>query len=258
MVQPRAAGASRLARVGRSPSGTLRGRGATLRPLRADRPDGGRGRRGSAGSASAGIGGAAGRTLAGALLLAALVAQGGCQTTRGELVVFTEAQRQRYQLGEPELRALQYYLSDRIVLERVASEGVGEVERGRLIVRKGTAIQQVYIERGTPGVLEPGSRAGAGRPGERPVLEVSFERGAPLRFAADADGTYSLSGAQRGLLSGWLADWGRPRRVEAEFDGATWQVVAGAESRLLIERNALGKVARSRRVLPGVRAPDAR
>lgn len=179
----------------------------------------------------------------------------GCQTTRGELVVFTEDQRLRYQLDESDLRALQYYLSDRIVLERVAREGEGRVDRGRLIVRSGTAIHQVYIERGTPGVLEPASRVGMDERGRR-VLEISFERGAPLRFVAAANGSYSLS--EPSVFGGFLSGWTKPRRFEVDFDGARWVVVAGSESRILIERNALGKLARTRRVLPGVRAPDAR
>jgi hypothetical protein len=102
--------------------------------------------------------------------------------------------------------------------------------------------------------VEPGvpiAAAGAGR--QR--LEVSFERGAPLRFAATTAGTYSLDGDSRG---GFFFGWGKPPQVEVEFDGAKWTVVTGADSRLLIERDALGKLARTRRVLPGVRAPGSR
>jgi hypothetical protein len=189
-----------------------------------------------------------------ALLLAAL----GCQTTRGELVRFTEQQRLHYQLGPPELRALQYYVSDRIVLERVAHQGQGEVDRGRLIVRSGTRIQQIYVERGTRGAVEPAAFLGETVDG-RHALDISFERGAPLRFSAAADGSYVLSApSDRGLFAGLFSGWTRPRRFEVDFDGGKWVVVEGAESRILIERNALGKLARTRRVLPGVSAPRAR
>jgi hypothetical protein len=182
----------------------------------------------------------------------------GCQTTPGELVPFTESQRLRYQLGAPELRALQYYLSDRIVLERVARQGAGRVKRGRLIVRSGTKIQQVYVERGTPGVLESDAHLGPVEEGP-PALEISFERGAPLRFSAAPDGSYSLSAPSgSGLFGGLLWSWSRPRRFEVDFDGEKWTVVDGSESRLLIERDALGRIARTRRILPGVRAPGAR
>lgn len=189
-----------------------------------------------------------------ALVVGVAVLSLSCQTTRGELVPFTEAQRLRYQLGETELRSLQYYLSDRVVLERTASDAAGKVERGRLIVRGGTAIHQVVVERGTPGAVEPSARIGAAGTG-RHWLEVSFERGAPLRFAATTAGTYSLDGDSRG---GFFFGWGKPPQVEVEFDGAKWTVVTGADSRLLIERDALGKLARTRRVLPGVRAPGSR
>jgi hypothetical protein len=191
------------------------------------------------------------------LLLAGLLTL-GCQTTRGELVPFTEEQRLHYQLGAPELKALQYYLSDRIVLERVARKGTGKVDRGRLIVRSGTAIQQVYVERGTRGAVEPSAWIGEAANG-RHALDISFERGAPLRFSAAADGSYVLSGpSSGGLFAGLFAGWTRPRRFEVDFDGAKWLVVDGAESRILIEQDALGKLARTRRILPGVSAPRAR
>jgi hypothetical protein len=186
-----------------------------------------------------------------------LVASLGCQTTRGELVAFTESQRLRYELDEQELRALQYYLSDRIVLERVAKEGTSRVKRGQLIVRSGTAIQQVYVERGTRGAVEAHGQVGDGVDG-RYGLEISFELGAPLRFAPTSEGTYSLAGPARGGLLGLLLFGGSRPRFEVEFDGAKWQVVEGADSRILIERDALGKLARTRRTLPGVRVPDAR
>ena len=195
-----------------------------------------------------------GRSSARWFALALIVTSISCQTTRGELVPFTEAQRLRYELGEGELRSLQYYLSDRIVLERVASEGKGKVDRGRLIVRSGTTIRQVVVESGTRGAVEPAARIGPLEDGGY-AFEVSFERGAPLRFAAARDGTYSLAGRGR---SSFRLGWSRSPRAPVEFDGAKWTVVAGADSHLLIERNALGKLVRTRRVLRGVRAPGAR
>jgi hypothetical protein len=188
------------------------------------------------------------------LALALIATSISCQTTRGELVPFTEAQRLRYELGESELRSLQYYLSDRIVLERVASKGTGKVHRGRLIVRSGTTIQQVIVETGTRGAVEPTSQIGPSEGGGY-AFEVSFDRGVPLRFTATRDGTYSLTGRNRG---GFLSRWSRSPRAQVEFDGAKWNVVAGASSHLLIERDALGKLQRTRRVLPGVRVPGAR
>jgi hypothetical protein len=195
-----------------------------------------------------------GRTSVRCLALALIVTSISCQTTRGELVPFTEEQRLRYELGESELRSLQYYLSDRIVLERVASKGTGRVDRGRLIVRSGTTIQQVVVEGGTRGAVEPTVRIGPSEGGGF-AFEVSFERGAPLRFTAGRDGTYSLTGRNRG---GFLFGWSKSPRAQVEFDGAKWTVVAGADSHLLIERDALGKLVRTRRVLRGVRVPGAR
>ena len=92
--------------------------------------------------------------------------------------------------------------------------------------------------------------AGAG------TLEISFERGASLRFAATQDGTYTLAGRKK--RRSFFDRSKKPPRVEVDFDDATWKVVAGADSYLMIERDALGKLAKSRRVLPGLRTEDAR
>jgi len=192
-----------------------------------------------------------------AVAVLALLVLGGaaCQSTRGELVVFGEEQRLRYELRERDLRALQYYLSDRVVLERVRSGGVRKVERGRLLLRAGTAVQQVVIQRGTPGAIEPAARVGETERGFR--LEVSFEHGAPLAFLpAGERGGYALA---RPRASGFLTELlGGPQRFEVDFAGDAWTVVGGGDARLLIERSALGRLARSRRVLPGVRTRDAR
>ena len=85
--------------------------------------------------------------------------------------------------------------------------------------------------------------------------EISFERGVPLRFVAARDGTCSLAFRSRG---GFVFGRSRSPRGQVEFDGAKWTLVAGANSHLLIERDALGKLVRTRRVLRGVRARDAR
>lgn len=189
-------------------------------------------------------------------LLSAVAVVAACQSTPPERVALTTGMRQRYELTDDELRTLQYYISDRIVLERVAIGGHHTIKRGKLIDRHGTLIQRVVIEFATPGIIEPSSRVGSSGPGH--AIEVSFDRGAPLRFAARrADGSYSLSGEESGgLLADLFAGWGVRRSLQVEFGGAEWKAVAGEGARLLIERRALGELVRKKRVLPGVRLPE--
>lgn len=197
-----------------------------------------------------------------ACLLALLLGAASCKSPGppAELVPFTSTLRARYELENEEIQALQYYISEQIVLERVATEGVRRIKRGRLIVRSGTRIQQVVVEPRTPGIVEPSSLIGDSRWGH--AIEVSFVPGAPLNFAAHtSDGGYSLASARPsagGLLDGLFSGWGRRRSLEVLFDGSEWRVAAGANARLMIERDALGALERRRRVLPGVRLPDSR
>lgn len=177
-----------------------------------------------------------------------------CQNSRpGTLVPFTDEMRRRLELGDDELRALQFYASAPVVLERVASKGQGRVDRGRLIVRSGTVVHQVVVRPGTPGVIESESFIGDALGGH--AIDVSFERGAPLRFgAAGEDRAYTLvDPVQRGFLADLLERFGKPRTTMVDFDGQRWRVVSGADAKLLVERDALGRLDRTHRVLPGVR-----
>ncbi len=195
-----------------------------------------------------------------ALWLACVLSAACAKPPPAERVPFSEAMRQRYRLGESELRGLQYYISHQIVLERAAAAGTRRVEHGRLIVRGGTTVHRVVLRPGTPGWIE--APAFVGGEERTHILEVSFERGAPLRFSpVEPEGAYALS-APAAKPSGTFADlfvsWGRPRRFEVVFADEKWRVVAGADAILLIETDALEKLHRTRRVLPGLRGPARR
>ncbi len=195
-----------------------------------------------------------------ALWLACLLSAGCAKPPPAERVPFSEAMRERYRLDEADLRGLQYYISNQIVLERAVAGGTRRVEHGRLIVRGGTTVHQVVLPPGTPGWIE--ASAFVGEDERTHILEVSFERGAPLRFSpVEPEGAYALS-APAAKPSGTFADlfvsWGRPRRFEVAFAGEKWRVVAGADATLLIETDALEKLHSTRRVLPGVRGPATR
>lgn len=180
-----------------------------------------------------------------------------CQTAVApERVALTNALRTRYELTETELRALQYYLSERVVLERVMTDGSRRVERGRLVVRGGTVIHQIVIERGTPGVVEPDATLTEGPSAH--AIPVSFEPGAPLAFSARLPGgSYRLAPPKgQGLFGEFLASLGGAPSAKIVFAGASWRLAAGREAHLLVERDAVGNLARERRRLRGVRLPD--
>ena len=109
-------------------------------------------------------------SLAATALLALGVAT-GCRT----LVPFTQEMRDQNHLTEPELRNLQYYVSNTITLRRVVGEGTHDVTGNhRLIVMAGQTIEEVVVEKLTPGICA----------GVAPhSLSISFEQGTAVDFA---------------------------------------------------------------------------
>ena len=186
------------------------------------------------------------------------LAMAACQTSvTPERVAFTQGMRTRYDLTEPEIRALQYYVSEPVVLEKVVSRGVRHVEHGRLIVRGDTIVHQVVIARGTPGAIERDeSIVGQARDG---TLPISFEVGAPLPFTArPPNGHYALLlSGEESPLQEFLALFalGTPSTAYVAFQGTSWRIAAGRDATLLVERDAFGRLARERRRLPGVVLP---
>ncbi len=194
-----------------------------------------------------------------ALLVVGLLAGGCAKPKPGEFVPFTENLRMRYEITEDELRALQFYISHQIVLERVAVGGEAHVERGRLVARGETFVHQVVVRAGTRGSIEEAGEIGGDVDGI--TLDVSFEPGAPLRFAPwEPGGAYTLEAPPRvpTLAELWTGMTERRRRFEVPFAGNDWWVEAGAAAALLIETDALERLVKTRRVLKGVRAPGAR
>ena len=85
-------------------------------------------------------------------------------------VPFTQGIREKYKLNESELKAIQFYTSDVIVLKRgEVSEKEKETKEGTLTIKGGNKVEEVVIKAGTPCVIEQvydGNR-----------VSVSFEEG---------------------------------------------------------------------------------
>jgi len=191
------------------------------------------------------------------ILFVLALAASACQSTpKVERIPLSNEVRERLKLGDAELRALQYYLSEAVTLERTRRDGVRRVARGRLIIRGGTLIQQVTIPAGTPGVIEMGQAIDT--PAGAPSIPVSFEENAPLRFTAMPHrGPYRLVATTgSGWLGRLLAQMGNPASRRITFEGQPWRLVEGERATLLVERDAIGQYARKRRTLQGVRLQD--
>ena len=70
------------------------------------------------------------------------------------LTPFTERLYQEYQWSENELKQIQFYLSEDLVLRRQLSAGNTEIlAGGKIRVEDGRQVEEILIERGTPGVF---------------------------------------------------------------------------------------------------------
>jgi hypothetical protein len=69
-----------------------------------------------------------------------------------ELRPFTSNLLQEGGFKESDLKKIQFYLSDDIVIQRRLTEGVSEISSGAIKIVKGEKVEEVIIRRGTPGV----------------------------------------------------------------------------------------------------------
>jgi hypothetical protein len=105
-----------------------------------------------------------------AVFACALVLSTGCAS----YVPFTQELRNEHRLSVDDLRNLQFYNSHAITLRRELARGDRQVTgTHKLLVIAGKQIEEVLIEKNTPGVL-----VGA----DEGTLQVSFEEGTSLSF----------------------------------------------------------------------------
>ncbi|NUM33913.1 MAG: hypothetical protein HUU50_05185 [Candidatus Brocadiae bacterium] len=157
----------------------------------------------------------------------------GCTSER---IPFTQELRQEYQLSEEDLKNLQYYVSDDILIERDAVLGESKVDRGKLTTKSGKLIEQILIEEDTPGISV--------QSGEY-WLAISFEKDAALFF------TSRLGYIRQGEY--YLGTRGNQR---IQYSNKEYVVVNdGIESYLMIDRESLSNLIRNRKILLGRRVP---
>ena len=70
-----------------------------------------------------------------------------------KLTPFTERLQEENGWSENELKKIQFYVSDDIVLRRQATKGTSKIERGEIKIVDGKRVEEVVIRKGTPGVF---------------------------------------------------------------------------------------------------------
>jgi hypothetical protein len=116
---------------------------------------------------------------------------------------YTSSVQQNASLGEAQLKQIQFYTSDDIVLQRNLGGSETTISGGELKIVNGKQVEEVRIAAGTPGVV-------VGMEGN--MLFVSF----------DADGSFLRFGPNPGI-------GGRYTVMATDWDGSVGAVMYGAE-----------------------------
>lgn len=193
-------------------------------------------------------------------------------------VYFTQPIRERFELGLHEANVagseegegdlgkdrtgyspeqLQYWTSERIVLERTIDSRSDALAHGRILQRGGRYIDRVVVRRGTPGIaLDWGPD----------WVDISFEKGTKLRFTLVEDPSANSVGDERDVAS--FTGEGIPRTsyrlqtvvgddgtsAKVEFDGQVYEPTgATRQARLQVRRLSWTQNRKNRRVLRGRR-----
>jgi len=77
----------------------------------------------------------------------------GMSSCSPTLTSFTERLYDEQRWSENELKRIQFYLSDDVILRRDAGTSKSKLEEGRIEIVDGRKVEQVIFEKGTPGVL---------------------------------------------------------------------------------------------------------
>lgn len=172
-------------------------------------------------------------------LLAAVLAVSGCATQR---VAFTQGIREQFDLGNEDLKNLQYYASGDITLQREFRREEGEISKSHnLVTKESGVVEQVIVRARTPGIATQVDDTS---------LAVSFEPGVSLIFGSPP-GDWDPERKYRLLATRWTAVYG-----EIDYGGKTYHAVGESRAAYLeIGVESLDAMKKRKTVLPGVTLP---
>lgn len=154
-------------------------------------------------------------------------------------IPFTEQLRNDWKFTDEEIKSLQFYVHDDVLISRHVTNGSRGIVKGKLVSRYGKLIDEIELPAGTPGIVILA---------KEDRLYICFEGDctATLTFGCSA----SCINNKEGRYNTFANDW----------DGNVARVDYGGESYWMkpstyveIDRSALDNVEKNRRVIPGKR-----
>lgn len=153
------------------------------------------------------------------------------------LTPFTASLRNEYQWTDSDLKKIQFYLSDEIVLWREVKDGDAKIKDGAIKIRDGKKVEEIRFPRKTPCVylFEPNSNRFA----------MGFESG---------DSQYLMFGPSKKRGSDFVllaADW-KKNLGKISYDNKIYFTTdESAYSRLLVDLRAAEKLTVKRKTVEG-------
>lgn len=171
------------------------------------------------------------------LVLFAILSMAFLSSCSNRLSYFTDELNDRYRWTDDELKKIQFYVSQDIVMKREISGGDREVVSGKIKIEDGRQIEEVVIRKGTPGAFLFSPKVDR--------FAIGFEESNERYLIFGPSPKYS----DRFVLL--ASDWDR-RSGEVTYDNKTWKVSSDvAYAALLVDLRKINKVDVNSRVAKG-------
>jgi hypothetical protein len=171
-------------------------------------------------------------------LCAIMIAFSACSP---DLRPFTSSMLKEGGWGDGELKKIQFYLSDDLIIQRQLTEGSSEITSGKIKIVRGEKLEEIRIPRGTPGVFLFKAKENN--------FAVSFDATSDKRFLMFGPNP-KLSGRYVLLASEWQS-----RQGKVQYDSKSYYTTEGSalanlmvDFRKIRQREVQSEVARGRKV----------
>lgn len=155
-------------------------------------------------------------------------------------VAFTKALRQRVLNSNLDLKRVQFFVDQKLILRRTLGSEKAEVESGVILFEKGAYVNEIVIPAYTPGVCESVN-------GDR--MRVSFEKqGNFLEFAALGDNTtFKLAGTNWDTVNG---------TADVTYENFTYKIQcatcnSAGDAKLVVIKKEIDSLNQQQRVVEG-------
>jgi hypothetical protein len=153
------------------------------------------------------------------------------------LSYFTQDLYERYRWSDAELKKIQFYTSNDIVLKRELSGGSSDIISGTIKIEDGRRIEEVVIRKGTPGAFMFSPKTDR--------FAIGFEEGQDRYLMFGPSPKFS----DRFVLL--ASDWDK-KRGTVTYDNKTWRVSSEAAfAALLVDLRKISRVDVNSRVAKG-------